>query len=148
MLSLHNMFGQMKINVIINRIPKGLMSILIVMIISYLSLDKDPFDVNKVRLFEGADKVVHCIMYWVMTLVFMVDWAKFRYPKKITVSSMWVCAVVAFAFSLLMEYLQDAMNLGRAASVNDVIANFIGTILGFLVMKYVFFKMLYDINKR
>ena len=147
MLSLHNMFNRMKINVIINRIPKGLMSLLIVMIVAYLSLDKNPFDANEVHLFEGADKVVHCIMYWVMTLIFMIDWAKFRYPKKITVLSMWVCVALAFAYSLLMEYLQDAMKLGRAASTNDAIANFIGTLLGFLLMKYVFFKRLYGINK-
>lgn len=148
MLSLHNMFNRMKINVIINRIPKGLMSILIVMIVAYISLDKNPFDTNKISLFEGADKVIHCIVYCVMTLIFMVDWAKIRYPKNITILSMWVCVAISFVYSLLMEYMQDAMQLGRTASVYDVIANLIGALLGFLFMKFIFFKWLYDINKR
>ena len=144
MLSLHNMFDRNKIKRLVEKMPKGLMSIMTILLITYLSLDDNPFDANDVRLFEGMDKVVHCIMYWFLALILMIDWTKIKNYIKISAVSMWVCVAIAFAFSALMEYLQDAMGLGRAASWADALANFTGTILGFLSMKFVFNKWFFD----
>ena len=84
MLSLHNMFDRNKIKRLVEKMPKGLMSIMTILLITYLSLDDNPFDANDVRLFEGMDKVVHCIMYWFLALILMIDWTKINNNIKIS----------------------------------------------------------------
>lgn len=145
MLSLHVRFVMMFMKKIIKKIPTGLLSVLTIALIAYLSLDDDPFDASRVQLFEDADKVVHAIMYAFLTCVLVFDCAKSKISVGLKVKSICLCALVAFAFSMLMEYLQDAMGLGRAADIGDVIANFTGTVIGFLSMKYVFLKRIYEI---
>lgn len=142
MLPLHNIFGQMFIDKIIRKVPAGLMTMAIVVTIAYVSLDGDPFDASMIPLFEGADKVIHAIMYFTLVAVLLFDAVKFRKcGKAVTLASV----VVAFAYSALMEYLQDQMGLGRTASVADLVANLTGACLGALFMKCLFLPKMYAI---
>ena len=122
---------------VIEKMPKGLLSIATMMLIAYLSLDSDPFDAHRIRLFEGADKVAHCIMYCFLSLAIMMDVAKIKKSKRSDSSVLCLCAIASFAYSVAMEYLQGMMNQGRSASMGDVVANMIGVILGFVVMRYI-----------
>lgn len=121
----------MKLMVIIDKFPKGLMSVASMLLIVYLSLDDNPFEADRVLLFEGADKVAHCLMYAFLTLILALDFSKFY--RNIGAMHMGICALFAFAFSVLMEYLQGAMNMGRSFSLTDMIANFVGIFFGFLL---------------
>ena len=128
------------INNVIGKLPKGLLSMLTLALIAYASLDADPFDAHRIRLFEGSDKVVHCIMYCFLSLALMVDVAKVKCVNLLNVNVMSVCSIVAFAYSVTMEYLQGMMNQGRSASIGDVVANMIGVILGFVIMRSILKK--------
>lgn len=143
MLSLHNKFRRMFLKNIAGYIPVGLMSIIILGVIAYVSLDGDPFDAHRIILFEGADKVIHAIMYLTLTAVFLFDLAKYRRTDMLSVKYFVISAVTAFIYSGLMEYLQHIMGLGRSASVGDLVANFVGVCLGVLLMKCCFLKWLF-----
>lgn len=132
---------------IINKIPTGLLSLLTMGLILYVSLDSNPFEVNKIELFYGADKVIHGLMYFVLASVLIFDCAKYKNPGTLNVGQSILCALAAFVFSVLMEVLQGAMGLGRAASVGDGIANFVGALIGFMSMKYVFLQRFYEIMR-
>lgn len=132
---------------IIRKVPVCITSVILTALITYLSLDGNPFDVNRVRLFEGADKVAHCIMYFCLSSVYIFDCAKILYPKKTGFVSVAFCAYMAFMFSLLMEILQELMGIGRAASIGDVIANLAGALGGYFFMKYYFLKRFNDIMR-
>lgn len=138
MLPLHNKNLGMFIQSIIKRVPTGLFTAIVLGLIAYVSLDGDPFDANRVKLFEGADKVIHAIMYFTLVSVMLFDSAKKRFPKKMSALVVLACATLAFAYSVLMEYLQDVMGIGRSASIYDAIANLIGVLLGCAAMKYYF----------
>ena len=122
----------------------GLLSILVLALIAYISLDSDPFDANRIQLFPGADKVIHGIMYFTLSSVFCFDYIKQRNNRVIKFYCLCICALLAFIYSVLMEYLQGVMDLGRSASVLDAVANFIGAFMGLIFMKYVFLERLYD----
>ena len=126
-----------------NKIPTGCMSVVLMLLIAYLSLDSNPFDANRVRLFEGADKVVHCLMYLTLSVIMSVDVIKYRYPKKASLLSIIVCAIIAFLYSIGMEFLQGAMDAGRAASVADAVANLVGCVIGFFCVKFVVLQRLF-----
>lgn len=147
MLSLHNMFGNMFFKKIIKNVPTCLTTVALSALIAYLSLDSNPFDVNRVKLFEGADKLVHCIMYFCLSVVCIFDCAKVFYPNRLKTLLVVLCACIAFMFSMLMELLQGVMEIGRAASLGDMIANLIGTLGGLFFMKYYFLKRFNDIMR-
>ena len=131
---------------VFNKIPTGVMSVTLVLLITYLSLDSNPFDANRLRLFEGADKVVHGCMYMTLSAILNIDYIKYCYPEKIGSLKIVICAVIAFIYSIAMEFLQGAMDAGRAASVEDAIANMIGCVLGFFFIKFVVLKKFYKKN--
>lgn len=128
---------------IVRNIPKGVLSATVVALILYVSLDSNPFDVQQVCLFEGVDKIIHALMYFSLAVALIFDLAKVLYPRDVNTFGLIICTFVAFGFSVVMELLQDAMELGRAASVGDGIANFIGALLGFLCMRYIFLQRFY-----
>lgn len=134
-------------NKIIKNIPAWVLSSVTIALILYASLDTNPFDAQHIRLFEGADKVVHCVMYFTLSVALIFDWAKQRYPHEINAKGVILCALIAFVFSVIMELMQGAMGLGRSASVADAIANFIGALSGFLFMKFVFLQRFYRIMR-
>lgn len=147
MLSLHVMLDLEKLNKIFKVIPLGVSSVIVLVLIAYLSLDRDPFDASKTILFPGADKVIHGIMYFTLSVVFCFDYIKQRGCRPIKTYCLCICALVAFAYSVLMEYLQGIMDIGRSASIYDAIANFVGALLGLIFMKCVFLARIYDITR-
>ncbi len=147
MLSLHNLFGIMFLKKIIKKTPTYITSISLTILIAFLSLDGNPFDMNRIKLFEGSDKVVHCVMYICLSSAYIFDCAKVYYPEQLRIKSLTLCAITAFAFSLIIEFLQEYMGLGRAFSIGDIVANLAGTLIGFFIMKYYFLKRFNNIMR-
>jgi len=109
-----------------------------------VSLDDNPFDVNDVQLFYGADKVVHAIMYAFLTMVMIYEMTKGLYFFKPN-WQLYIC-LIAFncLFSTLIESLQELMDLGRCYDIYDIIANCSGVIIGFLLMKFILLDIIID----
>ena len=61
-------------------VPTGVTSLIVVLVIAYLSLSSDPLGASHVHLFPGSDKVAHFLMYAVASMAFIIDYAKFRLP--------------------------------------------------------------------
>jgi len=82
-----------------------------------------PKDLPSLPLFEGADKIIHFFMYFILS--FLLCWA-LKIENKF---QRWLLV-------LFMEYTQLSMHLGRSFSWYDVLANSFGVMLGIVVFKY------------
>lgn len=129
----------------INKIPSGLLSLITFVVIIYVSLDNNPFEINQVQLFEGADKIIHALMYGFLVMVMIYESSKFLYFEEPDFISYILLIMMSFLFSVSMELLQEIMEIGRHMDIYDIIANLRGIIIGSLVMK---FGLLDLINKK
>lgn len=117
---------------IIRDIPPFVPTALVVVAILYLSLAPDPLpDQEKLFLFPGADKVVHFIMYWGLSITFCFDFYRKSYAK-----SEQLAMRAAFIASVIMggviEILQANMALGRSGDIVDFIADTAGVAIGLI----------------
>lgn len=120
----------------INKIPSGLLSLITFVVIIYVSLDNNPFEINQVRLFEGADKIIHALMYGFFVMVMIYESSKYLYFEEPDFISYILLIMMSFLFSVSMELLQEIMEIGRHMDIYDIIANLSGIIIGSLVMKF------------
>jgi len=99
-------------------------------VIMALSLG-DPGDTGHTvfRFFLHADKIVHVIMYLVLTFVIIYEYR--REAKKTWV--MFFLLFMAFSYSVLMEVLQDKVTINRSFEVYDILANLGGVFMGFML---------------
>ena len=76
-----------------------------------------------------ADKIVHIVMYLAFTVAFLVD--DFCRIGRICLSSrsLWQASTIAIVLGVAMEAIQWALPY-RTASIYDIVANTIGTVLG------------------
>ena len=84
-------------------------TIIVLVVITYLSLAKNPVHSQEFYLFEGADKLVHGCMY---------------------LGLVWIGCFDIYRVS---ELLQGAMSMGRSADWYDFLANSCGAILGLIL---------------
>jgi VanZ family protein len=90
-----------------------------------------PQDFPKVQLFDGVDKVVHFLMYFIFSI--LGCWA---IKTEIHQSRIWFILPITIGWGLFMELMQLEMHLGRSFSWYDMLANSVGVITGILI--YVF----------
>lgn len=80
-------------------------------------------------LFPGSDKVVHAIMFGALTGAILLDNERRRGWKLSGRGFVAVAIVVGAAAGVVIEFVQDAMRLGRSFDVADMIADFVGAFL-------------------
>ncbi|HZL11137.1 MAG TPA: VanZ family protein [Prolixibacteraceae bacterium] len=85
-------------------------------------------DLPNVKLFYGADKVIHFSMYFVFSLLFC--WAL---KTELNYSLLFLIIPVTIGWGILMEVIQLDMHAGRSFSLYDILANSIGVVAGILV---------------
>lgn len=117
-------------------IPTGIPSLLALALLSYLSLAPDPFDVNEIPMFAGADKLVHIIMYCGTTLAFLFDYTKHRLPHHTKLNIELALTATAMVIGIVMEILQLVMRMGRSFDFHDMAANCIGAALAMAAAHY------------
>ncbi len=80
----------------------------------------------------SADKIVHTIMYFGITLILMLN--QTRYLREvISRKQMWFTFLFSVSFGTLMEVIQHFLPW-RSGSIYDFIANTIGVIIAIVVM--------------
>ena len=80
----------------------------------------------------SADKIVHTIMYFGITLILMLN--QTRYLREvISHKQMWFTFLFSVSFGTLMEVIQHFLPW-RSGSIYDFIANTIGVIIAIVVM--------------
>lgn len=89
------------------------------------------------------DKIVHVLLYLILTalwLSFGYVRSSFRFSLKIIVLILIAC----FGYGIVIEVIQEQFTTFRNADLNDIAANFVGVILGWVV----FLKWKYLLNPK
>lgn len=106
-------------------IPKYQLTLVVVVMILYLTLLPQPLGEEEFSLFEGADKIVHFIMFGGLTGTFIFE--RWRIYSPLYISSALILALCVSLFGGLIEWLQFAMQLGRTGNdLADAAANTLG----------------------
>jgi VanZ family protein len=115
-------------------IKKNIFSILIALIIMYLSLanahtfDKAPFiDIPNI------DKAVHFCMYFGLMLVIILE-------NKNSIKSnghLFLLGLIPLSFGILMEILQATLTVTRSGSIFDALANSAGILVSILLWLWI-----------
>lgn len=141
----HNFFGCERYNImkrLLASLPPWAVTIVISAAIVYLTLAPSPLPADDIPLFEGADKVVHAIMFGMLCGALALDTARARGVDALTRGRLWWCFVVAAAVGGVIELAQGAMHLGRSAEWWDFVADIAGALLAMLVARPVVSRML------
>ena len=117
-------------------IPNWVISTVVLLLIIYISLDSNPLDINSIILFEGADKLIHFIMYFVLCSAYIIDYAKSRMPHHTKIGPEISFGCLCIAIGMLLEIMQATITEFRTFDTYDLIANTLGAIVGFLVMHF------------
>lgn len=108
------------------------MSGLVFIAICWLTLAPEPTGKVHIELFEGADKVIHACMMGGLTAAILFDlWRRERHlPGKREICRV---AIGVTLFSMLDEWAQSAMGMGRTADLYDLLADLTGMAIALLV---------------
>ena len=119
----------------LNKVPVGVLSAIAIVVIAYISLSPHPIG-SGIRLFPHSDKVAHMLMYFFATIMFLMDYAKFKMPHHTKLNVELALMASAMLLGLVMEVLQLIMKIGRGYDIFDLAANCTGALLGFGFMKW------------
>lgn len=120
---------------IIDTIPAYQPTVAVLVAILYLTLLPQPLGEENISLFDGADKVVHFIMFGGLTGTFIFD--RFRISLPLSLRGSLTAAFVSALLGALVEYLQYAMQMGRAGNdIYDALANTLGAFTAVLICRW------------
>lgn len=109
-------------------IPAYQPTLAVIILILYLTLLPKPFGEEDLPLFEGADKVAHFMMFGGLTGTFLYD--RWRFDRPLGMRGALVVALCSAILGAMVEWLQDAMGLGRTGNdLYDALANAAGAFL-------------------
>lgn len=117
-----------KISKIIAYIPNWLPTLLTIFAILWLTLAPHPLSDMTPPMFEGADKIVHALMFGGLTFITLFDYARFMQKHR---TKRWVQTLICIScamFGISIEYMQQAMQLGRTFDYADIVADLIGVL--------------------
>ena len=112
-------------------IPKGLPSLIMILLMLFFTFAKNPFGVNALKVFPYAEQVGHLILYFFIALVFILDYAKARLPHHSKINQEIGLAATAAILSLTME-IGLMWKTGYNYDMTNVAAAIIGATLAFL----------------
>lgn len=105
-------------------IPPYQLTMAVGIVILYLTLLPKPFGEEDLPLFPGADKLAHCCMFGGLALTYIFERKRDRHP--LSLKGALITASAATLFGIAIEFIQDAMNLGRSGDWADVVADGVG----------------------
>lgn len=105
-------------------------SLLTLMVVLYATLWPEPVGAKESMLFPGADKLIHAIMMGGLVSAFLFD--RRRHGRPLTFKVIIIFGICGVAFSILDEYAQEAMLLGRHFEFLDLLADTGGIIIAMI----------------
>lgn len=105
-------------------IPPYQLTLSVALVILYLTLLPKPFGEEDIPLFPGADKVAHCCMFGGLALTFIFE--RKRIGRPLTLRQALLASVVVSIFGIAVEFIQDAMQMGRSGDIYDGLADTAG----------------------
>lgn len=117
---------------ILDRIPRFLTSAVVTAGVLYLTLAPRPFGSVRIPLFEGADKVVHFMMFLAMAFAYHFDFRRGKKPVDEARLMGWIFVSLS-AFGGLIELAQRKMRMGRSGDWYDLLADIAGAVYGIIL---------------
>lgn len=117
---------------ILDRIPRFLTSAVVTAGMLYLTLAPRPFGSVRIPLFEGADKVVHFMMFFAMAFAYHFDFRRGKKPVDEARLMGWIFVSLS-AFGGLIELAQWKMRMGRSGDWYDLLADIAGAVYGIIL---------------
>lgn len=124
---------------IINYIPVGVFSIVATAFVAYVLLSPPSgFSQGLLRWFhfKNSDKVIHFLLFFFLNFAYLYDYTKLRNPHHTRINKELALTALAAALGLLSESAQLAMGLGRTFDNYDIIADALGAVAAFGVMRW------------
>lgn len=115
---------------LIGKVPTGLLSVLTVLLILWLTLAPHPTGEIEIPLFPGADKVVHLLMFAFLTCIVLLETMKHSSWKPLSLVKIAFIAFGCAIFGFVIELVQHLMGLGRSFEVLDILADSAGAFGG------------------
>ncbi|HBF87914.1 MAG TPA: hypothetical protein DDX39_04650 [Bacteroidales bacterium] len=96
-------------------------------------------DLNKIPTFDipHLDKIVHFVMYFVLSFFLFIDFTK---RDNIKTTIVFYILLFSFLYGVSMEFMQEYVFEKRSASIFDTLANLSGSIVSILLLT-IFYKM-------
>lgn len=117
---------------ILDRISRFLTSAVVTAGVLYLTLAPRPFGSVRIPLFEGADKVVHFMMFLAMAFAYHFDFRRGKKPVDEARLMGWIFVSLS-AFGGLIELAQWKMRMGRSGDWYDLLADIAGAVYGIIL---------------
>ena len=115
-------------------IKKNILSILVALIILYLSLaNADTFKKVSLISFPNIDKVVHFGMYFCFMSAIIFENRKTLKKN----SQLFLTCLIPFFYGILMEFLQAVLTVNRFADIYDVLFNTFGILISILLWLWI-----------
>lgn len=119
----------------------GVLTALVTVLILWLTLAPRPLPEADIPVFEGADKIVHALMFGGLVFVMVLDREVWRIRRESVSGASqvnerwWVAAFCLLAIILGggIELLQGAMEAGRSCDIADFWADSAGALIAALV---------------
>ena len=112
-------------------IPKGIPSVIALLLVFYFTFAKNPLGINALNVFPGAKLVGHFILYFLVSLTFILDYAKAKLPHHSKINHEISLAVTTGVLALLME-IGRMWQTGYNYDLNNVYAASVGALLAFV----------------
>lgn len=113
-------------------IPKGLPSAIIVLIVIFFTFVENPLGIKALKIFPYAEQVAHIILYFIVALTFILDYAKARLPHHSKLNQEIALAAVASVMALVMEIGVMIYTNGFRYNILNWYAGIVGAVLAFL----------------
>lgn len=117
-------------------LPSWLLTALTVLLIMWLTLSPDPLGPEPPKLFPGADKIVHALMFGFLTAMVCLDKERKNGWSQLSARFLLIAAISSALFGAIIEVAQFTMNLGRGFENGDIIADTVGAMLVALLWKW------------
>ena len=118
-----------RIRVFLRRLPPMTLSLLTAGAILWLTLAPKPLGEEPPRLFEGADKIAHAIMFGGLAMMMLLDWQRRNGWLPVTFPRAFLVALISSAFGGIIEISQAEMGLGRGFEWGDIVADTLGAFI-------------------
>jgi glycopeptide antibiotics resistance protein len=119
------------------KIKPGVLYVITLAIILYISLSSNPLNVRGFEWYYGSDKIIHAVMWGFLTMVMAYEVSKALYffdPGW----ELYICMfLINSLLSVLVELVQELMKIGRHFDIYDIVANCAGVLVCGLVMKFI-----------
>ena len=112
--------------------PKYVPSLIMILVALYFTFADNPLGVNGLKIFPYAEQVGHFILYFLVALTFILDYAKARLPHHSKINQEMALAAVASVLALVMEIGLMIFTNGYEYDINNWYAAIAGAVLAFL----------------